>query len=90
MKYELHSDSQRIRLIYDIVVHGMGPNELSELYNINYNTVRNIQSLFQKQDGETYKHVRMYSDINNVALKVAARSDPSLVEKLEHPTNCKE
>ena len=90
MKYELHSDSQRIRLIYDIVVHGMGPNELSELYNINYNTVRNIQSLFQKQDGETYKHVRMYSDINNVALKVAARSNPSLVEKLEHPTNGKE
>jgi len=48
MKYELHSDSERIRLMFDIIVHGMGPNELSELYNINYNTVRNIQSLFLK------------------------------------------
>ena len=33
MKYELHSDSQRIRLMYQIIVHGMGPNELSEFYN---------------------------------------------------------
>ena len=32
----------------------------------------------------------MYSDINNVALKVATRSDLGLVERLEPRTNCKE
>jgi len=82
MKYEVYSDSDRIRLIYDIFIHGYKPNQLSEAYQINYNTVRNILNLFLKQEGETYKHTRFYSDINNVALKIAIKNDPNLTERL--------
>ena len=86
MKYELHSVSSSCTTSLSTEwVQTSSPN-----FIINYNTVRNIQSLFLKQRGETYKHVRMYSDINNVALKVATRSDLGLVERLEPRTNCKE
>lgn len=89
MKHEQHSDAQRIDLIYDLVHHDMPPNELTSLHQINYNTIRNIKSLYFEQVGETYKHLRMYSDINNVTLKVAIWKDPTLASQVEIKSQAK-
>lgn len=84
MKYDLHTDFQRINLIFDITHHKLSPAQLTTTYGINYNTIRNIDSLFQSQEGETYKHARMYKDINNVVLKIAMKHDRRLAKKIQN------
>jgi hypothetical protein len=42
MKYELHTDWQRINLMYDLMHHACSPVELTIGYDINYNTIRNM------------------------------------------------
>lgn len=68
--------------MFDITHHNLSPAQLKTTYGINYNTIRNIFSLFQNQEGETYKHSRMYKDINNVFLKLAMINDRSLAETI--------
>lgn len=83
MNIEFHSDKQRIDLLYDLIQHDVALTQLQAVHNINYNTIRNIKRLYLQQEGETYKHVRMYSDINNVALKLAILKDPELANQIQ-------
>ena len=46
MKYELHTDCQRINLMYDLMHHSCSPVELTNAYDINYNTIRNMYNLY--------------------------------------------
>ena len=80
MRHEVHSDSVRIDLIYDLMLHELEPIDLMNIYEMNYNTIRNMKSLYLQQEGETYKHCRMYADINNIVLRVAIENDPELIK----------
>ena len=80
LKQEQHNDKQRIDLIYDLMMHDVSLNELSVAHKTNYNTVRSIKNQYMNQEGETYKHQRRYTDINNVVLKHALRKDPTLAD----------
>ena len=78
MRHEMHSDSVRIELIYDLMLHELEPIDLMNIYDMNYNTIRNILRLYLQQEGETYKHIRMYSDINDIVLRAAIHNDPQV------------
>ena len=78
MKHEVHSDSLRIDLIYDLMFHELEPIDLMNIYEMNYNTIRNIKSLYLQREGETYKHSRMYADINDIVLRIAIENNPEL------------
>ena len=56
MKYDLHTDSQRINLMYDLFHHQSSHVELTIAYDINYNTIRNMQSLYIQELGVMFKH----------------------------------
>ena len=56
MKYELHTDKQRVNIMYELMHHDRSPVELTIAYDINYNTIRNMYNLYVQQIGVTYKH----------------------------------
>ena len=68
--------------MYDLMHHSSSPVELTVAYDVNYNTIRYMYNLYIKLIGETYKHQRMYTDINNPVLRVAIRADEVLAAKL--------
>ena len=68
--------------MYDLMHHSSSPVELTVAYDVNYNTIRYMYNLYIKLIGETYKHQRMYTDINNPVLRVAIRADELLAAKL--------
>lgn len=86
-KYKLHTDQQRIDLMYDLMHHNSSHVELSIQYDINYTTIRNMYDLYVQQVGLTYKHQRMYTDINNPVLRVAINNDKKLAGKLHCQQN---
>ena len=87
MKYELHTDKQRVNIMYDLMHHDRSPVELTIEYDINYNTIRNMYNLYVQQVGVTYKHQRMYTDINNPVLRDAINQRSDLVSKLQEKVN---
>ena len=78
----MQTDEQRINILYDLLHLERNAAELTRSYDVNYNTVRNIQALFEQQAGITYKHQRMYTDINNPVLAAAVKIDANLKNNL--------
>ena len=64
--------------MYDLMHLKRNPVDLTHSYDINYNTIRNMQNLHAQQAGVTYKHQRMYTDINNPVLEAAIKDDQNL------------
>ena len=65
--------------MYDLIHLKSNPVELALRYEINYNTVRNMLNLYYQEAGVTFKHQRMYSDINNPIHRIAGGKDAELL-----------
>ena len=46
LKYELYTDDLRINIMYDLIHLKRSPTEVIVRYDINYNTIRNVQNLY--------------------------------------------
>ena len=46
LKYELQTDDKRINIMYDLIHLKRSPTELIMRYDINYNTIKNVQNLY--------------------------------------------
>lgn len=68
-KYDKFTSRQRVDIAYENLVHNVCYWDLSSKYNIHYNTIRDIVYKMKHFAGSDFKHLRMYSDINNPLVK---------------------
>ena len=62
------ADNVKIDMVFDYYQHYMNFQELSQKYEMNYNSVRNIIDMHAKRVGIFYKHEKLYNDVNNPVL----------------------